>query len=117
MDTQDQKTIVQESAACVQAHTVKVEQSGVQRIAARFVDVQDGGIGVAQGENVTLRNGGIGIAVARNVLLQQDASALLAFAEDIEGDPVIFVDVWAALLGGVALGVVLGLLNALWRRK
>ncbi len=117
MENQDQATVTQTSEACVQAHTVNVTQSGIQRVEARFVDVQDGGIGLTQGENVTLRNGGIGIAFARNVLLKENASAFLVFAEDVEGNPVIFVDVWAALLGGLLFGVVVGLLNALWRRK
>jgi hypothetical protein len=93
------------SAAAVLADSVRLEQSGAQFILARdSLEMDQSAAGVLVGQHVTVR----------------DSSAMLLFADKVEGDVNVIMDRQMAITFGAALGAALGLMLGLFgilRRK
>jgi hypothetical protein len=140
----EQHVVVQQGRldeAAVQ--TIDVHQGGIGRATARDVSVSQGGIGMARAERVTVELGGIGLAaggdvsitqggantvfardaridrafvqtvVAGSVRAERPVGVLFLLARRVEGDIRPVFD-WR---GALALGLVAGLLRAIFRRR
>ena len=71
---------------------------------------------MAQGQSVTLNQGGIGAVIAERAQVQ-DAFVGLMAAREVKGEARILFDVRAAVVFGLVVGVVTGLLNVFLGRR
>jgi len=143
-DMEEQETATQEIVAedgtvtvdskaleSVTAETVNIESGGAQKVEATTVHVTQGGIAVAQAETITVQEGGIAIARGTNVTVNgggaflvaaehaevHESSVVFLAAQEVSGDAKILFDVKAAVLFGVIVGLVVGLLKQFAGRK
>jgi hypothetical protein len=103
-------------AQSVQATTVHVAQGGIAAAKAETITVQEGGIAIARGTNVAIHGGGAFLVAAEHAEVENGPVVLLA-AREVGGEVKVLFDVKAALLFGLAMGVVVGLLRRLPKRK
>ncbi|MEX2184051.1 MAG: hypothetical protein WEC14_06355 [Chloroflexota bacterium] len=136
-------TITQGGLSEAAADAIDVHQGGIGRAKATDIALSQGGIGLAQGGRISVEMGGIGLAVARearvsqggvqtmlardvrfeqgivgtiaanHVTVQQPAFVGIVLARHVHGEVRALLD-WR---GGLALGVVVGLLSAVLRRR
>ena len=85
-------------------------------IDAETIELEQGGIFVARGETVSIKDGSAAVVLAQRAELENGTVLLLA-AREVSGEVKVLFDLKAALLFGLVIGVVVGLLRQLTGHK
>ena len=100
--------------ANIVADVVNIRDGGAAFIKGHTVEIQDGGAGIIAGQTISIKDGGGGILLADQAELRNSTVVFLA-TNRVSGEAKILFDLRAALLFGVVVGLVLGLLKRLTR--
>jgi len=118
LDAVTAETITMNGGGIRQANavTINLNDGGIAQAQAGAINVSDGGIALAKGDTISVSNGGIAAAVAQRAEVNGGSVAFLA-AGEVSGDAKILIDMRAAAVFGLVVGVVVGLFKLLAGRQ
>ena len=117
--------------AAVEANTVTVSQGGVQTVNAEHIQIEQGGIGQATAGEINVSLGGVGMAQADRISLNETHAGVIAahtveatnvqagllVARQVNGDVQAAITERTAAVFGLVVGLSLGALLLLFRRR
>ena len=109
-------TVNQGGIQTVQAEQVQLEQGGIAQAHAREIVVSLGGVGLAQADHIALTDSHAGVIVARTAEANNVQTGFL-FAGQVNGDVQAAVTGRSAAIFGLVVGVTLGAMLLLFRRR
>jgi hypothetical protein len=86
--------------------TINIQEGGAALIKGNTVNIKEGGAALIVGQTVSIEEGGSGILVAEQVELKK-ANVVLLAAKNVSGEANVFVDLKAAALFGLVVGLII----------
>jgi hypothetical protein len=118
LDSVTAETITMNGGSIRQANavTINLNDGGIAQAQAGTITVNDGGIALAKGDTISVSDGGIAAVMAQRAVVNGGSVAFLA-AGEVSGDAKILIDMRAAAVFGVVVGLMVGLFKLLAGRQ
>lgn len=100
----------------VEATTVNIKDGGAGMVKAETVSIKDGGAAVIIGQTIKIKDGGGAVMVADHAEFTEGGVGLL-IARQVSGEARILIDIKAAVVFGLIVGLAIGLLRLLAGRR
>jgi hypothetical protein len=100
----------------LEARQASLEQSGITIATADRIEINQGGIMLARGQEVAIKEGGAFLVAAEEAQVT-GASVVLLAAREVSGDVRVLMDIKAAAVVGLVVGLVAGFVRLLAGRR